>query len=368
MAAPVKSQSSFVPTAFNDTSPTALETFLNAFNATQLQDFAATHNLDLSLLKAPVSSAGSTGSSTILTNASPLVVGNPKDVPDLFYRPINPDFIDPESILPELKGLSPAETIKTLVKKFKKDPYPANRAALNSAVHRATRVSAADSEVAAAIEEVKAVFAGQGVSEQGAKAVDDIWMQAWKDINYSGASLYLDMPPNYIYSGYNWVGSNMNDAISSIKMGASSTELGGHVILFENSDFWGRYLNYTLNSPGEDDVGYVGSSFNDITSSILISRRFANETPAIPLSAHISQASISAIVNRQQDVRSSGNTTFTWDLMPTGPYSSSDWHPNAPGRIFIYLIVPIQVNTNQWFFGGCGNTFDDVTLVGVRAD
>jgi hypothetical protein len=272
MAAPVKSQSSFVPTAFNDTSPTALETFLNAFNATQLQDFAATHNLDLSLLKAPVSSAGSTGSSTISTNASPLVVGNPKDVPDLFYRPINPDFIDPESILPELKGLSPAETIKTLVKKFKKDPYPANRAALNSAVHRATRVSAADSEVAAAIEEVKAVFAGQGVSEQGAKAVDD--------------------------------------------------------------------------------VGYVGSSFNDITSSILISRRFANETPAIPLSAHISQASISAIVNRQQDVRSSGNTTFTWDLMPTGPYSSSDWHPNAPGRIFIYLIVPIQVNTNQWFFGG----------------
>ena len=87
--------------------------------ATQLQDFAATHNLDLSLLKAPVSSAGSTGSSTISTNASPLVVGNPKDVPDLFYRPINPDFIDPEFIFPELKGLSPAETIKTLVKKFK---------------------------------------------------------------------------------------------------------------------------------------------------------------------------------------------------------------------------------------------------------
>jgi hypothetical protein len=36
-------------------------------------------------------------------------------------------------------------------------------------------------------------------------------------------------------------------------------------------------------------------------------------------------------------------------MWPTGPTSDSDWHPNDPGKRFIYVIVPINVDTGTIF-------------------
>jgi len=85
-------------------------------------------------------------------------------------------------------------------------------------------------------------------------------------------------------------------------------------------------------------------------------RRFPNETEPIDIANLVPESAILNIVNSQgKNIRSGGSTTFTWDVNPTGPTSGSDWHPNAPNMSFIYLIVPIQVNTNEWFFGGWYN-------------
>jgi hypothetical protein len=59
----------------------------------------------------------------------------------------------------------------------------------------------------------------------------------------------------------------------------------------------------------------------------------------------IPQSDIAAIVNKQSGVSQEGNATFTWDLWPTGPTSNSDWHPNDPGKRFIYVIIPLKVHT-----------------------
>src|SRR5208282_1105921 len=63
------------------------------------------------------------------------------------------------------------------------------------------------------------------------------------------------------------------------------------------------------------------------------------------IGALVPQSDITDIVNQQSGVSAEGNATFTWDLWPTGPTSSSDWHPNDPGKRFIYVIVPLKVHT-----------------------
>jgi hypothetical protein len=75
-------------------------------------------------------------------------------------------------------------------------------------------------------------------------------------------------------------------------------------------------------------------------------RRFPNETRPVSIGSFIPQSAITDIVNQQSGVSSDGNATITWDLWPTGPTSSSDWHPNDPGKRFIYVIVPIVVHVH----------------------
>ena len=113
-------------------------------------------------------------------------------------------------------------------------------------------------------------------------------------------------------------------------------------------------MTVPTNIPGledvEEDVSYVGDDFNDITSSILLVRRFADETSPVQIGALVPQSDITAIVNAQSQVSSAGSTTFTWDMWPTGPTSGSDWHPNDPDKAFVYVLVPINVDT-QTIFG-----------------
>jgi hypothetical protein len=147
----------------------------------------------------------------------------------------------------------------------------------------------------------------------------------------------------------------MNDKISSLTVTCASNEVGGNVILFENANFIGKFQNYGVAVPPgingfvEQDVAYVGDDFNDITSSILMVRRFAGETRPVSIRGLIKPSDLTDLVNQQSGISPAGDPTITWDLWPTGPTSNRDWHPNDPGRRFIYVIVPITVHTPSPF-------------------
>jgi hypothetical protein len=168
--------------------------------------------------------------------------------------------------------------------------------------------------------------------------------------------MFLELQPGWVYWAETYVGDAMNDKISSLICTCTSDEVGGNFCLFENANFVGRYQNYNVTVPSgidgyvEEDVSYVGDDFNDITSSILLIRRFANETSPVSIGALVPQNDITNIVNAQSQVSSAGAATFTWDMWPTGPTSSSDWHPNDPDKVFIYVLIPINVDT-QTIFG-----------------
>jgi hypothetical protein len=198
---------------------------------------------------------------------------------------------------------------------------------------------------------VEVFHSRQKPAADGKPEGDDIFYWAYVDGNFGGASLFGDLTQGWIYLRTSYVGNAMNDKISSLVLSCTSDEAGGNLAIFENVNFVGRYQNYGVTVPAgvngyvEEDVSYVGDDFNDITSSILAIRRFPNETDPVSIGALLPPNAITDIVDRQKGISSAGAPIITWDLWPTGPTSGSDWHPNDPGKRFIYIIVPITVHT-----------------------
>jgi hypothetical protein len=261
-----------------------------------------------------------------------------------------------EAFLPELEKMKPAELLHVLQARFTKDPNPANAALLQYGINRITTCGPVDPHIRDAI--TKAVEALHKPSAAHPGSTDDLFCWAYVDANFGGASMFLDLSPGWVYWAETYVGSAMNDKISSLTCSCTSDEVGGNFCLFENARFFGRYQNYALTVPpdlgpggyAEEDVSYVGDSFNDITSSILLVRRFANETRPVSVSGLVPQSDITNIVNAQSSVSSGGDATFTWDLWPNGPTSgSSDTHPDDPEKAFLWVIVPINVDTHTIF-------------------
>ena len=258
-----------------------------------------------------------------------------------------------EAFLPEIQKKTPVEVLQILRDRYVADPNPANASLLQYAVNRITTGGPVDTDMKEAIARAIEVLRGSSETEPG--TADALFCWAYVDADFGGASMFLDLSPGWIYWAEFYVGDAMNDKISSLICTCTSGEVAGNFCLFENANFIGRYQNYKLTLPPgdeeiEEDVSYVGDDFNDITSSILLVRRFANETSPVSIGALVPQSSITTIVNAQSQVSSAGATTFTWDLWPTGPTSSSDWHPNDPDKAFIYVIVPVNIDT-QTIFG-----------------
>jgi hypothetical protein len=263
---------------------------------------------------------------------------------------------DFEAFLPELCKQKPEGALQILGKRYSGDPSAANAALLQRAVNRITTSGTVDARLKGQIDKAVKLLHEKSVKQpsQG----DDVSAWFYVDANYGGASMFSSLGQGWVYWAERYVGDSMNDKISSLFFSASSDEVGGNVILFENAGFVGRYLNFGLTVPpdlgagsfAEEDVSYVGDAFNDITSSYLLVRRFDNETRPTPIGALVPQQKITDIVNSQNQISSAGSTTFTWDLWPTGPASGSDWHPNDPSKMFLYILVPINVDT-QTIFG-----------------
>lgn len=157
---------------------------------------------------------------------------------------------------------------------------------LQLAMNRYTSSGAIDSELKVAIEEAKRAF--HKPSESGGKApggTGNISYTAWVNDFCGVVFQFSGLPQGYIFGGYRWVGSAMDDLITSLQAQDSSNELGAHIVFFENSGWWGRYMNWVLSQgPGINDVPNVGSWFNDIISSTLIIRQFPNENHPVTLS------------------------------------------------------------------------------------
>ncbi len=254
-----------------------------------------------------------------------------------------------ENFLPELKKKKPEQVLHILGERYSRSPTAANATLLQHAVNRITTTGAVEPHIKRAITAATEVLHRKSAAD-GTKT-DDIFYTAYVDANFGGASMFGDLPPGWIYLATSYVGDAMNDKISSLIATCMADEVGGNVILFENAGFVGNYQNYALTVPPgvneyvSEEVSYVGDAFNDITSSILIVRRFANELAPVSIGSLVPQRQISAIVNGQSQVSSAGNATFTWDMWPTGGS-----HPNDPNKIFIWVIVPINVDT-QTIFG-----------------
>ena len=264
-------------------------------------------------------------------------------------KSLSPNLYDVEKFLPELRKEKPERLLHILSERFRENPTPVNGALLQHVVNRITSSGPVDHHTKGEI--TKAITVLHQPSETNPGKADDIFYWAYVDANFGGASIFGDLVPGWIYWAQPYVGDAMNDKISSLSLSCTSNEVGGNVILFENAGFVGRYLNFALTVPEniagleyiDEDVSFVGDAFNDITSSILIVRRFANATTPVQIGALVPQSKITDIVNNQSGVSSAGAVTFTWDMWPTGPTSSSDWHPNDPAKTFIDVIVPINV-------------------------
>jgi hypothetical protein len=274
---------------------------------------------------------------------------------DLSMVSLPPDILGFESFVPELAGLKPEARLRALSERYSQHPTLNNSLLLQHAINRLTTGGPVSQHLRAEIDKAIAVLHRTPTRPGEGTGSDDIFVWAYVDADFRGASLFGDMPMPFVYGRNPYVGGAMNDKISSLTVTCASNEVGGNVILFENANFIGKFQNYGVAVPPgingfvEQDVAYVGDDFNDITSSILMVRRFAGETRPVSIRGLIKPSDLTDLVNQQSGISPAGDPTITWDLWPTGPTSNRDWHPNDPGRRFIYVIVPITVHTPSPF-------------------
>lgn len=274
---------------------------------------------------------------------------------DLSVIGLSPDLLGFESFVPELRGVKPEARLRVLSERYSRNPTVNNSLLLQQAINRLTTGGPISEHLRKEIDKAIEVLHRTPPRPGAGTGTDDIFFWAYADADFRGASIFGDLPQGWIYLRDAYVGSAMNDAISSLTVTCTSNEVAGNAILFEHANFVGKYQNYGVRVPPginghvEEDVSYVGDDFNDLASSILVVRRFANETAPVSISGLIKPSDIADIVNQQSGISAAGDPTITWDLWPTGPTSSRDWHPSDPAKRFIYVIVPITVHTS-WPF------------------
>lgn len=176
-----------------------------------------------------------------------------------------------------------------------------------------------------------------------------IWTRVYRHANYAGTSAFANLqylsPPNtYLRISKNYLDTvNLHDRISSLQIGASSWEHGGRVILFQHSNYRGRYAMFNAD-PGDTVAipNLSAENFNDRTSSILIVRRHGVEMWPMQIGTMGGsnlRDHIDSMIGGIPRLSMRGEATITWDL----------WPSFDPSRKFVYLKIPVRVDVEHWF-------------------
>jgi hypothetical protein len=254
-------------------------------------------------------------------------------------------------LLPEVAGSTPVQMLETLTARFRDTPDHRNADLLQTAINRVTASETSREKHRKVVAQAKELLhTGEGLADPA--VADDIWYEAYRDVDFGGPEYFTSMTPGWAYWRQpdfgqiraTYANVRMNDLISSIEFGSSATEAGGQVILFEHFRYEGRFVNFSVPSGGRRQVPWIGSDFNDLATSALIVRRWPNETPPVPVGSFIPAGVLTQAFNRVPRVRPNGNPVVTWDMWPIGRDGDGRWHPNAPERTFIHLIVPLRIN------------------------
>jgi hypothetical protein len=188
---------------------------------------------------------------------------------------------------------------------------------------------------------------GEKVEDKGDSGFqgDNIAVTLFADANGHGNQLFGNLTFGGTLTG--WIDLktvSFNDKISSLTLQVSADEIGGRVFLFQDKGCLGQYAQFEAAPGTQNVVGFVGGAINDITSSVLIYRRFANEFIQ-SVAEIVPSGTITSLVDATAGIKSRGPPVFTWDPFPSG----SDGHPDEPGNMFIYIRIPITVDVPHWF-------------------
>jgi len=244
---------------------------------------------------------------------------------------------------------TPKSALELLTRRCREKPSSANQFLVEDAINRIISQGKLDSQTERLVDEAIKMLSsvekppketgGKG-SEQGK---DSIWSRLYQHSDYEGSSYFVNHGPGWVYrrvrvSSLNAVG--LNDRISSLYVDASSTEIGGRVILFQHDRFVGRYAIFPT-TPGAPDerafTPYVGDYINDRTSSILVVRQYDNEL-AFALGSFGLRDDIEELVSNVPDISLRGDPIITWDM----------WPSFSPDRRYIYLRIPVEVEIDWW--------------------
>ncbi len=176
-----------------------------------------------------------------------------------------------------------------------------------------------------------------------------IWARFYEHADYGGRSAYArlpyqDTPSTYLKLLKSWLSStNLHDKISSLEIGASSSERGGLVILFEHERYRGRYAMFSCKPGTTEGTPWIGRTFNDITSSILFVRQFTWELEPIILgnigSPTTLRNQIGALIAAEDKLSLRGDPIITWDM----------WPSFAPSTKYVYIRIPVVVAVDNWW-------------------
>ncbi|MBI2853073.1 MAG: hypothetical protein HYX84_08280 [Chloroflexi bacterium] len=253
-------------------------------------------------------------------------------------------------LVPDLANEPPKSALEKLVQRYKEKPSTAGGFLVEDAINRLTISAKLDTQteklVDEAIRTLGATAGGQkrGTARRSSKDTDSIWSRLYRHSDYEGRSLFINHDPGWVYRRIRKSAlsdANLNDRISSLYVDASSTEVGGKVILFQNDRFTGRFAMFSTTAGAPDErayTPYVGDFINDRTSSILVVRQYENEF-AVALGDFGLRDTIEDFVNGVDGrISLRGDPIITWDM----------WPSFSPERRYIYLRIPVEVAIDWW--------------------
>jgi len=261
-------------------------------------------------------------------------------------------------LMPSLDGKDPREALELLVARYRKHPSVRNAALVEGAINRLYAVGAPDKNSGKLIDDAVQTLS-QKVSDNSDESSDpkkqftgdDIRCWLYEDRDFGGRILFFSEFFGVIYKAISDLPSPYRDSFSSIQVGASTTEVGGTVLLFENDRYFGRYARFDATPGAIVNTRHVGGFIEDRTSSVLLVRRFDPELPPMPLGNLVSKDEIKDLVKSKSGIRPRGEPVITWDMWPTGPEQGGyDTHPNAPDMAYVALKIPITVDVPNWVF------------------
>lgn len=260
-----------------------------------------------------------------------------------------------ENYQKDLKGLDPRHALMIFIKRFRESHTLRDLSLLEDGINRITLAGELDNEsketVKEAIELMSSIKKHKGKKDKE-DLVDNIEARFFEHYDFRGASLFMNEVQPYAYEKNSSLNSlSFDDMISSIVVGASPDESGGAAYIFQKDRFFGRYARFDA-TPGQFNMyPNVGDYMNDRTSSILLIRRFADELFAKPVGDFVSRDVIKDFVSKQSKVSPRGEPIITWDLWPQGPTNGEDSHPNEMWKAYVYLKIPIRVDTSpEWYW------------------